>query len=101
MKDVENLTKAELLSRLRTFERTNESHLAGQRAPAPQTLSPIKELQDLKAAIDAHSIVAITDARGRITYANDKFCEISKYSRGELLGQDHRIINPGYHSKDF
>ena len=59
----------------------------------------IKGLRDLQAAINAHAIVAITDVEGRITYVNDKFCETSKYSREELIGQDHRILNSGYHSK--
>ncbi|MUG91551.1 PAS domain S-box protein [Scytonema sp. UIC 10036] len=61
----------------------------------------IKELEALKFALNIHSLVAITDRYGRVTYANEKFCEVSKYSKEELIGQDHRIVNSGYHSQDF
>ncbi|EOQ96824.1 PAS domain S-box protein [Leptospira wolbachii serovar Codice str. CDC] len=59
------------------------------------------ELGQRQYAIDQHAIVAITNLDGDIIYTNRLFCKISKYSREELIGKNHRIINSGYHPAEF
>ena len=61
----------------------------------------IQELSAFKLALDQSAIVAITNPQGVITYANDRFCEISGYSRNELLGQTHCLVNANYHDAEF
>jgi PAS domain S-box-containing protein len=72
-----------------------------QRNAQEELRASLRQLEDMKYALDQASIVSITDSAGTILYANDKFCEISGYARGELLGKNHRIMNSGYHPKAF
>ncbi len=82
-------------------DRSKDDSIANTPSIEAQMSQSNKALVDFKAALDAHAIVATTDAQGRITYVNEKFCAISQYSRDELIGKDHRIINSGYHPKSF
>jgi two-component system CheB/CheR fusion protein len=64
-------------------------------------LRKIEKLLKIQHALDIYSIIAITDKNGTITYANNEFCRISKYSKEELIGQNHRILKSGFHPSEF
>ena len=61
----------------------------------------LQTLKDIELALNESSIVAITNQRGTIQFANDKFCQISQYTREELIGSKQNIVNSGYHSREF
>jgi PAS domain S-box-containing protein len=66
-----------------------------------QILASYRAVRDVTNALNVSTIVAITDPQGLIIEVNDAFCRISKYGREELIGQDHRILNSGYHNRAF
>lgn len=65
------------------------------------TQASLREVSELTQALDAHAIVSTTDARGVIIKVNDRFCQIAKYPRSELVGKTHRIVNSGQHPREF
>ncbi|MEN9382904.1 MAG: response:CheY-like [Pseudomonadota bacterium] len=66
-----------------------------------QRESSLRELKEQQFALDEHAIVSTTDLAGNITFANEKFCQISGYSVEEVLGKNHRIIGSGQHDPAF
>jgi diguanylate cyclase (GGDEF)-like protein/PAS domain S-box-containing protein len=95
------LYRATFIANIRTpieALRQSENRL---RESEERAISSLRELHYQTFAFDQHAIVAMTDVQGTITYVNEKFCEISGYTQNELLGQNHRLLNSGTHSKDF
>ena len=90
----------DITQRKRTEGKLLDALAEGEKAQA-ELADKMKELDFQKFALDEHAIVSISDVQGRITYANDKFCNISGYAREELLGQNHRILNSHHHPKAF
>jgi PAS domain S-box-containing protein len=75
--------------------------ITGRKEAEEALRSSLKELADLKFALDESVIIAMADVKGKITYVNDKFCEVSRYSREEFLAGDHPIVDPAYHPERF
>jgi len=75
--------------------------VSARKAAEARAAEAMGRLSSFQAALDKHAIVAIADLKGDITFVNDRFCDVSGYSREELLGQNHRIVNSGMHPRQF
>lgn len=82
-------------------EEKHQLYLRIEKLATERLKESLKEIADYKYALNRSSIVAITNADGIITYVNENFCRISQYSSEEVIGQDHRILNSGYHPAAF
>jgi PAS domain S-box-containing protein len=95
-----DLTTQKLFTTVIASLRAYGSLVATARSQAALAAS-LNKFKDLQLALDQHALVSVTDPEGKITHANEKFCTVSQYPLEQLLGQDHRIINSGYHSREF
>ena len=81
--------------------RRSDKRLQGLRRERDKANDLAARLEAQKAGLEAHAIVSASDPKGRITYANDKFCATTQYSRAELLGQTYEMLSAGQHPKDL
>jgi PAS domain S-box-containing protein len=78
-----------------------ESDITVRHAAQQQLESVLRDNAALLSTLNQHAIISVANCAGTITEVNDAFCLISGYSRAELLGKNHRIVNSGMHPPEF
>jgi PAS domain S-box-containing protein len=79
-------------------KRTAENELEHKKILSDSLSERLVEDQNF---LDASAIISIADSKGKITYVNQKFTDVSGYSLEEVVGKDHNIVNSGTHPKEF
>lgn len=83
------------------YVKLSENALLAEQRSRAKLESVNRDLEFQKQTLDEHAIVSIADMNGEIIYANDKFCDLSGYSREELYGKTHHILSSDYHQSEF
>ena len=90
-----------MISSARDAETTSQQALSKSEDHAADLTSVLGRFNLQKQILDQHAVVSESDADGNLTYVNDAFCRTTGYSRDELIGKSHSIINGDKHSDEF